>query len=371
MKHKIQLWSFLFLFIFTLNISGVTQSDTRTITFPNTMEYLSLKCDFHIHTVFSDGSVWPNIRIDEAVKDGLDAISLTEHLEYQPHSKDIPHPDRNRSFILAKEYAKPHNLIVVHGAEITRDLPPGHANAIFITDANELNVQDSIEAYKRANEQGAFVFWNHPNWIQQQGDGLPVLSSLHDSLIKEGLLHGIEVVNDITYSERALRLAIDNEITAIGTSDIHGLVDWQYGLAEGGHRPISIVLAEERTGAAIKEALFAGRTIAWFNDVLIGKEENVQPLIHACLEFKSRDFIGPSSVEEITILNKSSAKFILKNKSPYDFYNHSDVVIIDPHDEILLQVLTKDGIAVKEIEMEVLNAVIGEKKHPLIKYQVD
>ncbi|NND33908.1 MAG: PHP domain-containing protein, partial [Saprospiraceae bacterium] len=100
---------------------------------------MTLKCDFHIHTVFSDGSVWPNIRVDEALKDGLDAISLTEHLEYQPHGEDIPHPDRNRSFEIAKEQAKAHDLLVIHGVEITRKLPPGHANAIFITDANALN----------------------------------------------------------------------------------------------------------------------------------------------------------------------------------------------------------------------------------------
>ena len=107
------------------------QKQSREITFPNIPGYLSLKCDFHIHTVFSDGSVWPDIRIQEAVRDGLDAISLTEHLEYQPHSADMPHPDRNRSYEIGVEQAKAFDLLVIHGAEITRDLPPGHANAIF------------------------------------------------------------------------------------------------------------------------------------------------------------------------------------------------------------------------------------------------
>merc|ERR1711965_651586 len=66
-----------------------------------------------MHTVFSDGSVWPNIRVQEANREGLDCISTTEHLEYQPHSKDIPHPDRNRSFELASHAARNSELIVV------------------------------------------------------------------------------------------------------------------------------------------------------------------------------------------------------------------------------------------------------------------
>ena len=41
-----------------------------------------ISSDLHIHTVFSDGEVWPSIRVKEARRDGLDLISMTEHLEY-------------------------------------------------------------------------------------------------------------------------------------------------------------------------------------------------------------------------------------------------------------------------------------------------
>ncbi|MGB1168372.1 MAG: PHP domain-containing protein, partial [Flavobacteriaceae bacterium] len=51
-----------------------------------------LSTDLHIHTVFSDGAVWPSIRVEEARREGLDLIAMTEHLEYQPHEEDIPHP---------------------------------------------------------------------------------------------------------------------------------------------------------------------------------------------------------------------------------------------------------------------------------------
>ena len=58
-----------------------------------------------MHSVFSDGLVWPTVRVDEAYREGLDAISLTEHIEYRPHKKDII-ADHNRSYELSQKQAK-------------------------------------------------------------------------------------------------------------------------------------------------------------------------------------------------------------------------------------------------------------------------
>ena len=152
------------LLILTLPIISFAQNDHghtlgRKISFPDIPGYKTITTDFHIHSVFSDGSVWPDIRVTEALLDGLDAISLTEHLEYQPHKDDIPHPDRNRSYNLSLEHAKDHDLIIIRGSEITRRMPPGHSNAIFIQDANKLLKDDSVSIFTEAKNQGAFVFW--------------------------------------------------------------------------------------------------------------------------------------------------------------------------------------------------------------------
>ena len=54
-----------------------TQAQTRhEIDIPDLKGYQTLKCDFHIHTVFSDGLVWPTVRVDEAYREGLDAIAV-------------------------------------------------------------------------------------------------------------------------------------------------------------------------------------------------------------------------------------------------------------------------------------------------------
>ena len=86
---------FILLVVFVFHF-GNAQS-RQVINLPNIEGYQTLKCDFHMHTVFSDGMVWPTVRVEEAWKEGLDAISITDHIEYRPHSKDIV-ADHNRPF---------------------------------------------------------------------------------------------------------------------------------------------------------------------------------------------------------------------------------------------------------------------------------
>ena len=361
----------IFVVLAILPITLLSQSSNpRIIEFPDIPNYRTLKCDFHIHTVFSDGNVWPSIRVDEAIKDGLDAISLTEHIEYQPHGEDIPHPDRNRSYEIAKNQAKPHDLLVIHGAEITRGMPPGHANAIFIEDANKLKIDDPYEAYREANRQGAFVFWNHPNWVAQYRDGIAKLTGMHDTLIAENLLHGIEVVNDLTYSDEAFQIVLDNDLTAIGTSDIHGLVDWQYMIPDGGHRPICLVFAEEKTEESIKEALFAKRTVAWFNNMLIGHDEVLTPLVNACLEIVEATYQGPSSVMTVVVKNNSDATFIMNNQSEYTLHSDGHIFTLPAMEETTIEVKTLDQLAEIELQLEVMNAYTAPKSHPTVRLRV-
>ena len=109
------------------------------IRVPDPEGYRTLKCDFHIHTVFSDGLVWPTVRVDEAYREGLDAIALTEHLEYRPHRQDII-ASHNRSYEIAEKTARNNQVILIRGSEITRPMAPGHFNAIFLNDCDALEL---------------------------------------------------------------------------------------------------------------------------------------------------------------------------------------------------------------------------------------
>ena len=124
----------------------------RDIHFPDVEGYQTLVLDLHTHSVFSDGHVWPTIRVAEAERDGLDGIAVTEHLEWQPHLLDIPHPDRNRSFDVATLAAEKLDLLIIPGIEITRSDEAGHMNAVFIQDANALVRQRGADTYLPAHQ---------------------------------------------------------------------------------------------------------------------------------------------------------------------------------------------------------------------------
>ena len=145
------------LFLFIALPSWIWAQENRFFKAPEGVSLVST--DLHIHTAFSDGSVWPNLRVEEALKEGLDLISITDHLEYQPHRSDLPNPDRNRSFDIAQKTANNSELTIIRGAEITRSMPPGHINAVFIENANKLLFPDDpIAGIKEANRQKDLFF---------------------------------------------------------------------------------------------------------------------------------------------------------------------------------------------------------------------
>lgn len=364
---------FIFFYLFC-HVAAIAQNHNhsfgRKIAFPNVSGYLTLKSDLHIHTVFSDGSVWPDIRVQEAIRDGLDVISLTEHLEYQPHKDDIPHPNRNRSYELALRLAENSDLMIVRGSEITRSMPPGHSNAIFIEDANKMIKDDAMDAFEEAQNQQAFVFWNHPTWTGQETDGIAKLYDLHEELIEKGLLHGIEVVNMDTYSEEALQIALDHNLTIMGTSDVHGLIDWDYETQHGGHRPITLIFAEERTEAAMQAALEAGRTVVWYNDLLIGRAVHMNLLLNASVTVESLNYPGDTQVAHVQVKNNSDAKLMLHNLSDFTFYDTADIIELAPQASTTLKVKTGKRLKTFDMKFKVLNAIVAPKEQATLTIQV-
>lgn len=353
-----------------ISITGSSQTHShvmgRKLKFPDIPGYKTLKCDFHQHTVFSDGSVWPDIRVQEALLDGLDAISLTEHLEYQPHKDDIPHPDRNRSYDIAIKEAANHDLIIVKGSEITRKMPPGHNNAIFLSDPNKLLVNDFIEVFREAKKQGAFTFWNHPNWTPQRKDGMATLTDVHRLLVKEKLLDGIEVVNDRTYSDEALQIALDNNLTIMGNSDIHKLIDWDFKVPNGGHRPLTLVFAKERTAESIKDALVNRRTVAVHNNLLVGRNEFLIPLIESSLKVTSAKYIGKYNVLGFEVENLSSVDITLQNQTGYTLHNTNDIIVLPAGEKTVIEVKTIERKTEVSLKFMVLSAVNAPNKHPSV-----
>jgi hypothetical protein len=292
---------------FSFAVSG----QRKIVNLPDLPGYVTLKCDFHLHTVFSDGNVWPTARVDEAYRDGLDAIAITDHIEYTPKDDYIP-VDLNAAWKIAESTAKDFNIILVHGTEITRKMPPGHMNALFIQDASLLNVDSVMDAYAAAIKQGAFLQWNHPGWKSQEPDGIPKLYEIHKNLISRGWLHGIEFFNDNEYYPLVLTFCRQFNLAVMANSDDHGVISEDYREPDYPNRPMTLVFAKARTHDALKEAMFAGRTLAYFRNIIAGKEEFARPFFYQCISVRKPYFENDKSIF-FEVTNGSDVPFYLVN----------------------------------------------------------
>lgn len=327
---------------------GAVQAHDRArtpVNIPDIPGYLTLKCDLHIHTVFSDGSVWPDIRAEEAWREGLDAIAITDHIEYQPHKRDLP-TAHNRSYEIAKPRGDSLEVAVIRGSEITRQMPPGHLNAVFITDAVSLDTPEWRDALKTASDQGAFIFWNHPGWTGQQPDGVARWYPEHDELLNQGRLHGIEVVNSREYYPEAHRWCLDKKLTMLSNSDIHNPLNLDYDVHAGDHRPITLVFATERSPGAIKEALFARRTAVYGGNRLVGEETWVRPLFERSLTIRNPQVaIRGKGRVYVQIHNHSDLRYELQRAGTVAGLSFPATVSLPPGRTALLEVRGTDADA--------------------------
>ncbi|MBN2415150.1 histidinol-phosphatase [bacterium] len=310
-RHSHVFLTVLFCLVMVSALSGQTRDEPRIPDIPG---YVTLKCDFHTHTVFSDGSVWPTVRVDEAWREGLDVIAITDHLEYQPHKKDVA-VDHNRPYELARSRAASLGLILVRGTEITRRMPPGHFNALFIEDAAALDKPEFLDAVEAAVSQGAFILWNHPGWKGQQPDGVSRWYDIHTTLLEKGWLHGIETVNSVEYYPAVQDWCLEKDLTMVGNSDIHAPTFLSFDFAGGEHRAMTLVFAEERTREAVRDAMFAGRTAIYFKQMVIGKQEYLEPLARGCFTLRH----GPARIS-----GTGSCNLWLTNTSDIPLYFETD-----------------------------------------------
>jgi hypothetical protein len=153
----------------------------------------------------------------------------------------------------------------------------------------------------------------------------------------------------------------------MGNSDIHGLIDWQFDVAKGGHRPVTLVFAREKNEEALKEALKKGRTVVWFDNTLVGKEEYLVPLLENSLTVTRGDL---SLVQPITLKNHSDADLILENQSDFTFQNYAAIITLKAHEAVWIQVKTIQPLPSFELKFKVLNAFTSPGNHPEISVLV-
>lgn len=356
-------------------------SQNKMTTLPDIPNFYTLKCDFHLHTVFSDGHVWPTLRVSEAIRDGLDAIALTDHIDYEGFPEVIA-KDYNKPYEIAKQYAEGKGLIVIKGCEISPRVPPYHHNALFLKDVNKLPIEYMKETgkkfvmkdeitrkqltapFKEAKKQGAFVFYNHPgfNWWDKKDTA--IFTSLHRELWENKIIQGVEVVNSGVYNIIAHKIAETYHLTLLGNSDTHGDVYYTY---KDTHRPMTLVFAKEKSEEGIKEALFARRTAVYVDDYIIARQAEAEAFFKASLtvssERKTRE--KGEKVLMVNIVNNSCIPYKMRLKSDYDIEKYPlGQVTLAPQDTttVVLKELWKYPPEIT-LQVEVYNVITSPEKN--------
>jgi len=267
---------------------------------PDVLGYKTLKCDFHMHTVFSDGDVWPTNRLEEAWRDGLDAMAITDHSDYNPHKEDLK-PDCARAYDLIRPQAERYGIVLIPAVEVAEgDL---HFNALFVKDANAFKGAKLLDALQQARAQDAFAFWNHPGW-KQPAEWFPPVAAAYD----QKLFQGMELVNGDSFYPEAYPWVDARKLTILANSDAHDPIP---AARDGSVRPMTLVFARTADVTGIREALIERRTVAWMGGEVWGGEPFLKGLWENAVKLESPQLgvriAGPGAV--LRLRNASAMDF--------------------------------------------------------------
>lgn len=326
---------------------------------PDLPGFKTLKCDLHMHTVFSDGDVWPTVRLTEAFRDGLDAISITDHSWYNPKKDDVK-PDIARPYQILRTTAAQMGIILVPGIEVNDGTI--HFNAIFVDDPKPLVGVGLKEALTLAKQQGGFAWWNHPGW-KGKGEWFPIVADLH----KSELFGGVELLNGGTFYPEAYPWIEERKLTIMANSDIHRLITDEYGKRG---RPVTLAFARTADAAGLKEALVERRSAAWMNGQVWGFEPHLTGLWNGAVKPKFVELKGTSRVGLI-LHNTSALPFEIKVAKSPAWLHPAAAARLEPEAVTgIVMGISKDapaGANPVELEFEVTNFHTGPGRNLVVK----
>ena len=348
----------------------------KEIIMPQVNGYNVYKADLHTHTIHSDADVIPSFRVYEAWYDGLDIIAITDHIEYRSfeeklvkyldkyvsdeHKGAVNHRiddrplkegevmvDLNYVTREAAKYAGRCGILSIPGAEITRPGDKiGHFNALFTTDNNLIYDQDPVQAVRNAKAQGALVMHNHPGWKRTDIDFTPVETILYN----EGLIDGVEVMNTDDFYPGIIDRALEKKLFMSANTDVHQTTVMEH---YGFDRPMTLILAKERTLEAIREALESCRTIAYSYNTLCGEEQLLKDFFVAGV--RTSVMHRTSSNVSVALTNMTSIPYTIRMEG-------GNQMKLDPFTTLWIK-LPDDKAT---LDFEILNMFCLKDKHPVI-----
>ncbi len=248
------------------------------------VRYEVLRGDFHMHTPHSDGTLSPADRVLEAWQYGYDVIAITDHGSFRAYEEALPTANALGLLLLRGMETGLSGQEHLVALDFAADYEPRNPHQW-----SETPGQSSVfyqDQWRRLAAAGGCVLYAHPHVGLRE----PMLWG-----IREGLLQGIEVKNDVVGSEwntvashgtywypSALDWGVEHNLTIFANSDVH---------ATRGDVPqaTTLILARDRSREAVMEALRAGRTVAWFNNMLCAHAWVLEMLMANLVEVRPQE----------------------------------------------------------------------------------
>lgn len=271
----------------------------RPVAFPKVGPYTVLRGDFHTHSTESDGQLSPADRVWETYMYGYDILALTDHRTMAGYDGG-----RYMADLLGLIYVRGFETginsqehLVVLGVDEDYKLRDEHQ---WARNPNEARVyyQDQV---REVINHGGFIIYAHPGgtWLPpgpySSPEGLVGWTDAIEWMIKQGYLHGVESRGVYAADRRnaPYRWALQYGLTLFDVTDIHGARDF----TAANQAPLTLVLVEEASAEGVLDALRAGRTLIYRNDVLRGTATWIQPLLDAVLDIKLIERDGELAIQ--------------------------------------------------------------------------
>lgn len=182
------------------------------------------KCDFHIHTTYSDGNETPQRTAANYRKKGFDVIAVTDHnvynaskdtaksLEFMENFKILPGEEVHNG------YARKLHIVSVGSKYSVNDIfldEPERVEAEVAALKGRVEVPKGVDeeeylyrvwTYNEIKKSGGYAVFPHPFWTWK--DSYHVETDMSEAVLKNGLCDAFELLGGCTPEENNMQLAL-------------------------------------------------------------------------------------------------------------------------------------------------------------------
>ena len=133
---------------------------------------------------------------------------------------------------------------------------------------------------------------------------------------------------------------------------------------------MTFVLCKNNRTEEVKKAL-EGKTMVWFKELMIGKEENLLKDVKSNLSTSPPTYKDDELIEKVILKNYSANILHLKYTGPFTFHQDGTIFKIEPYGEKSIDIKTLENKPSQELPFNYLMALLDVKNTLTLKSKLD